>query len=49
MLEARAARPKKDAPTPIPFVVDRPFLLCVVDDASGAILFLGRVADPRAS
>ena len=30
-----------------PFVVDRPFLFYVVDQASGAILFEGRVSDPR--
>jgi serpin B len=33
--------------TPIPFVVDRPFLFFVVDGRSGAILFQGRIADPR--
>jgi serpin B len=47
MLETRATPPKQDRPTPIPFVVDRPFLIYVVDDASGAILFQGRIADPR--
>jgi len=27
--------------------VDRPFLYYIVDDATGAILFQGRVVDPR--
>jgi serpin B len=29
------------------FHADHPFLLAIVDDASGAILFQGRIADPR--
>jgi serpin B len=33
--------------TPEPFRVDRPFLFYLVDDATGAILFEGRIADPR--
>lgn len=32
---------------PTPFVVDRPFLFAVRERKSGAILFLGRVLDPR--
>jgi serpin B len=36
-----------EQPRPVPFVVDRPFLFLVVDEGSGAVLFQGRVADPR--
>jgi len=32
---------------PEPFHVDHPFLFAIVDDASGAVLFQGRVVDPR--
>ncbi len=35
------------APAPVSFRVDRPFLFYLVDDTTGAILFQGRVADPR--
>ena len=34
-------------PQPERFAVDRPFLFAIADDTTGAILFLGRVSDPR--
>lgn len=33
---------------PLPFAIDRPFLYLIVDTDTGAVLFLGRVSDPRA-
>ena len=32
---------------PLQFRVDRPFLYYLVDDTTGAVLFQGRVVDPR--
>ena len=39
--------PAAVAPPPVSFRVDRPFLFYLIDDTTGAILFQGRVADPR--
>lgn len=33
-------------PPPIPMVVDRPFLVSIVDVPTGAVLFLGHIEDP---
>ncbi|HET7155145.1 MAG TPA: serpin family protein, partial [Hyphomicrobiaceae bacterium] len=32
---------------PLPFRVDRPFLYYLVDETTGAVLFQGRIVDPR--
>ena len=42
-MKTTSARPD----VPEPFRVDRPFLFYLVDDATGAILFQGRISDPR--
>lgn len=34
-------------PVPFEFVADRPFLLAIVDDQTGVVLFAGVVTDPR--
>jgi serpin B len=44
-METTSAAPP--APPPLEFRADRPFLFYLVDDTTGAILFQGRVADPR--
>ena len=45
---AASARPEPEKPPqPKPFYVDRPFLFFIVDRKSGAMLFEGRIEDPR--
>lgn len=34
-------------PPPLAFTVDRPFVLAIRDDQTGALLFVGQVTDPR--
>lgn len=43
-IRVTSAAPKAE---PLQFRVDRPFLYYLVDDATGAVLFQGRVLDPR--
>ena len=44
---AKSAAMIRDKPKPIEVRVDRPFLFAIQHVASGACLFLGRIADPR--
>lgn len=41
--------PPKPKDKPQPFVVDRPFLCAIVHDATGAVLFLGMINDPKST
>jgi serpin B len=45
-MTATAMAPQYE-PVPEPFIVDRPFLFFIVDQQTGAVLFQGRIADPR--
>jgi serpin B len=48
MLGVLAAGVEMEEEEPLPFVVDRPFIFCIRDLETQAILFLGRVTDPSA-
>ena len=45
MMTAEAVR-RGPAPVPIPMVVNRPYLIAVVDVPTGAVLMLGQIDDP---
>ncbi|MFI5297534.1 MAG: serpin family protein [Polyangiales bacterium] len=38
-----------NAPQPVPMVVNRPYLLSIIDIPTGAVLFLGHIEDPSAA
>ncbi|WP_297298880.1 serpin family protein [uncultured Methylovirgula sp.] len=44
---AATAMAPVNQPPPEPFIVDRPFLFFIVDQKTGAVLFQGRIVDPR--
>jgi serpin B len=46
VIMAPRSMPARPQP-PEPFRVDRPFLFYIVDSATGAVLFAGRIVDPR--
>jgi serpin B len=47
VIMGRGGRPPEVPPAPIPFNADHPFLFFVRHNATGSILFMGRVNDPR--
>ena len=42
-----SARTPHQEPVPIPMIVDRPYLLAIVDQPTGALLMLGHIEEPR--
>jgi len=36
-----------DPPKPKPFIVDRPFVILIRDDVTGAVMFAGRITNPQ--
>ncbi len=47
IIETTSAAPSEDEP--VEMIVDRPFVFALRDRGTGAVLFLGRVADPSAT
>jgi serpin B len=37
---------EENPPTPIPMIVNRPYVLSIVDVPTGAVLFVGHIVDP---
>ena len=35
-----------EPPPPIPMVVDKPFVVAIIDEPTGSLLFLGHITDP---
>jgi serpin B len=46
MFPTAAPRPERP-PEPEPFHIDHPFLFFIADRTTGAVLFAGRIIDPR--
>jgi serpin B len=44
---AATAMAQQYEPVPVPFIVDRPLLFFITDRQTGAVLFQGRISDPR--
>jgi serpin B len=43
---ARSSSVEEPPPVPIPMIVNRPYVLSIVDVPTGAVLFLGHIVDP---
>ncbi len=48
VLDGSSSSSSSTPPPPVPMNVNRPFLISIVDQPTGAVLFLGRVEDPTA-
>ena len=46
ILKAGSAQNPAQAPTPVPMIVNRPYLVAVIDNPTGALLMLGHIQDP---
>ena len=44
-----AAIAEPPPPPPIPMIVNRPYVVSIVDATTGAVLFLGHITDPTSS